>query len=139
MDMLSEALTGEWDAVLLDAPCSATGTIRRHPELPYLRQENLITELASLQRAMWRKAATLVAPGGRLVYSTCSLEPEEGEAQLRWFLGWDDRFELLAPSLSWLPPESIGPGGSVRTLPFMTLGEAQGIDGFFAAVLRRKA
>jgi 16S rRNA (cytosine967-C5)-methyltransferase len=88
---------------------------------------------------MWRKAATLVAPGGRLVYSTCSLEPEEGEAQLRWFLGWDDRFELLAPSLSWLPPESIGPGGSVRTLPFMTLGEAQGIDGFFAAVLRRKA
>jgi 16S rRNA (cytosine967-C5)-methyltransferase len=139
MDMLSEALTGQWDAVLLDAPCSATGTIRRHPELPYLRQEGLIADLAAVQRGMLTKAATLVAPGGRLVYSTCSLEPEEGEAQLKWFLGWDDRFELLPPSLSWLPADALRPGGSVRTLPFMSLGEARGIDGFFAAVLRRKA
>jgi 16S rRNA (cytosine967-C5)-methyltransferase len=138
-DMLSETLSGAWDAVLLDAPCSATGTIRRHPELPHLRQESQIADLASVQRGMLGKAATLVAPGGKLVYSTCSLEPEEGEAQLRWFLGWDDRFELLPASVPWLPPEAVSAAGWVRTLPYMQLGQVRGLDGFFAAVLRRKA
>lgn len=137
-DILSGSLTGEWDAVLLDAPCSATGTIRRHPELPHLRQESQISELASLQRSMLRKAATLVRPGGKLVYCTCSLEPEEGEAQVKWFLGWDNEFEMLPTALPWLPPEAVSAEGWVRTLPFMSLGEAQGLDGFFAVVLRRK-
>jgi 16S rRNA (cytosine967-C5)-methyltransferase len=136
--MLSGTLQGEWDAVLLDAPCSATGTIRRHPELPHLRQESLIKELSSLQRQMLSKAASLVKPGGMLVYCTCSLEPEEGEAQLRWFQGWNSGFEALPAALPWLPPQAITPEGWVRTLPFMRLGEAQGMDGFFAAVLRRK-
>ena len=138
VDMLSDGLSGEWDAVLLDAPCSATGTIRRHPELPYLRQEDQISELTSLQRSMLGKAATLVKPGGKLVYSTCSLEPEEGEAQLKWFLRWRSDFEILPAKLPWLPAPSVSAEGWVRTLPFMPIGSAQGMDGFFAAVLRRK-
>ena len=137
-DMLSSTLHGEWDAVLLDAPCTATGTIRRHPELPHLRQESLIKELSSLQRQMLSKAASLVKPGGLLVYCTCSLEPEEGETQLRWFQGWNSAFETLPAALPWLPQQAISPEGWVRTLPFMHLGDAQGMDGFFAAVLRRK-
>jgi 16S rRNA (cytosine967-C5)-methyltransferase len=138
-DMLSPELSGQWDAVLLDAPCSATGTIRRHPELPHIRQESQLKELASLQRQMLRKAATLVKPGGRLVYCTCSLEPEEGEFQLRWFRGWNTDFELVPATLPWLPPQAVAPEGWVRTLPFMSLGDAQGMDGFFAVVLRRRA
>lgn len=137
-DMFSGSLSGEWDGVLLDAPCSATGTIRRHPELPHLRQEIQIKELAALQRRMLRKAAGLIRPGGLLVYCTCSLEPEEGEAQLRWFQGWNNDFDLLPAALPWLPDHAVTPGGWVRTLPFMRLGEAQGLDGFFATVLRRR-
>jgi 16S rRNA (cytosine967-C5)-methyltransferase len=138
-DMLSSTLQGEWDAVLLDAPCTATGTIRRHPELPHLRRENQIKELSGLQRQMLSKAASLVKPGGMLVYCTCSLEPEEGEAQLRWFQGWNSEFEAMPAALPWLPQQAIGPEGWVRTLPFMRLGDVQGMDGFFAAVLRRKS
>jgi 16S rRNA (cytosine967-C5)-methyltransferase len=138
-DLLSPTLTGEWDAVLLDAPCSATGTIRRHPELPYLRDENQLGDLSRMQRQMLRKAATLVKPGGRLVYCTCSLEPEEGEAQLRWLQGWNIGFEMLDAFLPWLPPEAVSGTGGIRTLPFMHLGEAQGLDGFFVVVLRRLA
>jgi 16S rRNA (cytosine967-C5)-methyltransferase len=137
-DMLSDKLSGEWDAVLLDAPCSATGTIRRHPELPHLRQESQISELAGQQRQMLRKAVRLVKPGGLLIYCTCSLEPEEGEAQLRWLQGWNGEFEVLRPALSWLPPEAVKPDGSIRTLPFMRLGDAQGMDGFFMVALRRR-
>jgi 16S rRNA (cytosine967-C5)-methyltransferase len=137
-DMLSSTLQGEWDAVLLDAPCTATGTIRRHPELPHLRRESQIKELSGLQRQMLSKAARLVKRGGMLVYCTCSLEPEEGEAQLRWFQGWNSEFEAMPAALPWLPQQAIGPEGWVRTLPFMRLGDAQGMDGFFAAVLRRK-
>jgi 16S rRNA (cytosine967-C5)-methyltransferase len=136
-DILSTELTGAWDAVLLDAPCSATGTIRRHPELPHLREENLIGELTRLQRQMFRKAASLVRPGGVLVYCTCSLEPEEGEGQLAWFQRWNNEFEVLPPALPWLPAEALAAGGGVRTLPFMRLGESQGLDGFFAVALRR--
>jgi 16S rRNA (cytosine967-C5)-methyltransferase len=138
VDMLSSTLQGQWDALLLDAPCTATGTIRRHPELPHLRRESQIKELSGLQRQMLSKAASLVTPGGMLVYCTCSLEPEEGEAQLRWFRGWNSDFEVIPAALPWLPPQAIGPEGWVRTVPSMRLGDSQGMDGFFAAVLRRK-
>lgn len=137
-DVLSGKLQGHWDAVLLDAPCSATGTIRRHPELPYLKQASQIAELVSLQRRMLRKAAELVRPGGLLVYCTCSLEPEEGEAQMRWFLGWDDRYAVLPPYPDLLPANSVRPEGWVRTLPCMDYGSARGMDGFFALALRRR-
>ena len=136
-DVLGDTLAGEWDAVLLDAPCSATGTIRRHPELPHLKKEAQVRELAGLQRRMLRKAAGLVKRGGLLVYCTCSLEREEGETQVRKFLGANSEFELLPAALPWLPPGSVQAEGWVRTLPCMRFGEAQGIDGFFAAVLQR--
>ena len=136
-DVLGEALTGEWDAVLLDAPCTATGTIRRHPELPYLKKPRDLRELGGLQKRLLRKAASLVKPDGRLVYCTCSLEPEEGEAHIKKFLAEAIDYELVPSSLPWLPRAAVRPEGWVRTLPFMEFGAAAGLDGFFTAVLRR--
>ncbi|WP_421693023.1 RsmB/NOP family class I SAM-dependent RNA methyltransferase [Aestuariivirga sp.] len=127
-----------WDGVLLDAPCSATGTIRRHPELPYLKDESQVLELAGQQRRMLRRAAELVKPGGMLVYCSCSLEPEEGESQIRSFLRRDERFEIVPAAGSVGPEESLTAEGWIRTLPSMRFGSAQGMDGFFAAGLRRQ-
>ena len=138
-DVLADTLQGAWDAVLLDAPCSATGTIRRHPELPFLKDEPQIAELAKLQARMLRKAATLVRPGGSLVYCTCSLEPEEGEEQVRGFLASRDDFEIVPPAVPWLPVEVLMPEDWVRTLPFQRFGDSEGMDGFFAVHLRRRA
>jgi 16S rRNA (cytosine967-C5)-methyltransferase len=138
-DVLSSDLSGEWDAVLLDAPCSATGTIRRHPELPYLKDEAQVRELAGLQRRLLRKAASLVKPGGVVVYCTCSLEPEEGEMRARGFLADQPDFEIVPAEGSWLPQGAAQPEGWVRTLPFMSYGGCQGMDGFFAVAMRRRA
>jgi 16S rRNA (cytosine967-C5)-methyltransferase len=138
-DVLSPGLAGAWDAVLLDAPCSATGTIRRHPELPYLRGEVQVKELAGLQRRMLRKAAQLVKPGGMLVFCTCSLEPEEGEVRTRAFLADHPDFEIVPASGVGLPDGAVQPDGWVRTLPSMSYGASQGMDGFFAVAMRRHA
>ncbi|MCA3554304.1 RsmB/NOP family class I SAM-dependent RNA methyltransferase [Aestuariivirga sp.] len=138
-NMLSPGLSGEWDAVLLDAPCSATGTIRRHPELPYVKDEAQIRELASLQRRMLRKAALLVKPGGTLIYCTCSLEPEEGETRVSGFLRDNPDFGIIAAGGSWLPEGAVRPEGWVRTLPSMQYGGSAGMDSFFAAALHRHA
>jgi 16S rRNA (cytosine967-C5)-methyltransferase len=137
LDVLSPELSGFWDAVLLDAPCSATGTIRRHPELPYLKNEVQVKELAGLQRRMLRKAASLVKSGGTLVYCTCSLEPEEGEMRARGFLADNPDFEIV-PASGSLPEGSVQPEGWVRTLPCMSYGAAHGMDGFFAVAMRRR-
>src|SRR5690606_3029713 len=83
------------DAVLLDAPCSATGTLRRHPDVAWTKRAEDITSLAQLQAQLIDKAATLVRPGGRLVYCTCSLEPEEGERQVAAFLARHRDFTRL--------------------------------------------
>jgi len=85
-DALSLSPGQQFDCVLLDAPCSATGTIRRHPELPYIRKEAEIGNLVDLQQRLLMVAAGHVKPGGRLIYCTCSLEREEGEAQVRRLL-----------------------------------------------------
>lgn len=137
-DMLSPEFTGAWDAVLLDAPCSATGTIRRHPELPYLKDASQIAELASLQRRMLRKAAELVKPGGTIVYCTCSLEPEEGEGQVKSFLKKNEAFDVVPADPALLPDGALQAEGWVRTLPFMMMGSEPGMDGFFAVALRRR-
>lgn len=137
-DVLSEDLSGSWDGVLLDAPCSSTGTIRRHPELPYLKEERQVLELAGLQRRMLRHAAKLVKPGGTLVYCSCSLEPEEGESQVRSFLRQNDQFEILPAAGAAIPEEAQCAEGWVRTLPFMGFDGSPGMDGFFAAALRRR-
>ena len=128
-----------FDAVLLDAPCSATGTIRRHPELPYIKSEIQIAELASLQERLLDHAGKLLRPGGSLLYCTCSLEPEESEQQVERFLGLNPDYARRA-----VTPEDVGgetpfitPAGDLRTLPSMNIGPDQGLDGFYAARLVR--
>ncbi|MGE3529336.1 MAG: RsmB/NOP family class I SAM-dependent RNA methyltransferase [Methyloceanibacter sp.] len=127
-----------FDAVLLDAPCSSTGTIRRHPDIPYVKSAEDVTALAALQGRLLDNAAGLVKPGGRLVYSTCSLEPEEGEAQVAALLVRNATLRLqpieeaeLFGETAWLEPS-----GCLRTFPYdLTLSspEWSGMDGFFAA------
>lgn len=138
-DLLKEDFSQAWDAVLLDAPCSATGTIRRHPELPWIRHESQIAGLAAVQGQMLAKAAECVKPGGLLVYCSCSLEPEEGEAQARQFLAQTPAFEIDPAALPGLPTGAIQPEGWVRTLPSMSYGGSDGMDGFFAVAMRRRA
>ncbi len=131
-----------FDAVLLDAPCSSTGTIRRHPDIPYTKTPKDIVALAALQTRLLDNAATLVKPGGRLVYSTCSLEPEEGEAQIAAFLVRNDDFRVdpIDPSELFGQTGWIEPSGALRTFPYdLTLETAEwsGMDGFFATRLVR--
>lgn len=120
-----------FDAILLDAPCTATGTCRRHPDV--LHRLPAIDELAVLQRSMLARAAAWLRPGGVLVYAVCSLEPEEGEAQAR-------AFTALAPdpiAAAELPAGiAPTPAGWLRSDPGM-LADAGGIDGFFAARWRK--
>jgi 16S rRNA (cytosine967-C5)-methyltransferase len=134
-----QADAGEWkpserfDAILLDAPCSATGTIRRNPDIPYLKTEADIAALSAVQTRLLDRALSLLKPGGELVYSTCSLEAEEGETQIERLLAMRQDIKLApiqAGELS-IPPECVTPAGMLRTLPFY----AGGMDGFFAARL----
>ena len=128
-----------FDAVLLDAPCSATGTIRRHPDLPHSRAEQQIAELVVLQARLLDHAATFVKSGGSLVYCTCSLEPEEGEAQIERFLdrpSGSRRVPLTADDVAGQGQFVTGQG-DLRTLPSMNIGTDQGLDGFYAARLTR--
>ncbi len=135
-DVLSLAMADRFDAVLLDAPCSATGTIRRHPELPYIRQPSQMTELCATQRMMLAEAADRVKPGGSLVYCTCSLEPEEGEKQISWFRAAYPNFKLVEPGPA-IPRNLVSNSGWLRLHPAMTIGECAGLDGFFIARLDR--
>ncbi|KQT86746.1 MFS transporter [Methylobacterium sp. Leaf469] len=135
---------GGFDAVLLDAPCSATGTLRRHPDVAWTKAGNDILRLAALQRRLFDRAAMLVKPGGRIVYCTCSLEPEEGERQVRDFLKRTDEFERVPVTPEELGGlyEPIDAQGDLRTLPSHLDGttpeQRGGLDGFFATRLRRK-
>jgi 16S rRNA (cytosine967-C5)-methyltransferase len=130
---LVQADAAEWtsgekfDAVLLDAPCSSTGTIRRHPDVPHLKRATDVRGLAAAQERLMEAAARLLRPGGRLVYAVCSLQPEEALSH--------------APGLTPAPiteaeldaiPEARTPNGSLRTHPGMW-AERGGLDGFFAA------
>ncbi len=131
-----------FDAVLLDAPCSSTGTIRRHPDIPYVKSPKDIETLAGLQARLLDHAASLLKPGGTLVYSTCSLEHEEGEAQIAALLKRNPELELdaIAPEEVFGQADWLEASGCLRTFPFqLDLGtpEWSGMDGFFAARLRR--
>jgi len=133
---------GPFDAVLIDAPCSATGTIRRHPDVAWNKAPGDIASLAGLQSRLLAHAADLVKPGGVLVYSTCSLEPEEGEARVAAFLEARPDFSRVPvePGECGISPEWINAAGELRTLPFHLPDDEPrkaGIDGFFAARLRR--
>lgn len=133
-----------FDAVLLDAPCSATGTMRRHPDVGWIKRASDIPVLAALQSRMLDRAAALLRPGGRLVYCTCSIEPEEGEAQITALLRRNPdlaRSPVLLAEVSGLA-ESLTPLGELRTLPSHPARldpPIVGLDGFYAARLVRKA
>lgn len=135
-DVLSLGMTERFDIVLLDAPCSATGTIRRHPELPYIRQPSQMTDLCATQRMMLAEAADRVIPGGSLVYCTCSLEPEESEKQIAWFQAAYPQFTMIPPG-PMIPNSCKSNLGWLRLLPSMTIGDSVGMDGFFMARLDR--
>jgi 16S rRNA (cytosine967-C5)-methyltransferase len=124
--------------VLLDAPCTATGTIRRHPELPWIKSASDITLVAGASAELFDCAAAMTAPGGLLVFAVCSLEPEEGPEQVDAFLAAHPDFarEALAANDAFGHGEFISANGDLRTLP-CHLAEQGGIDGFYAARLRR--
>ncbi len=124
--------------VLLDAPCTATGTIRRHPELPWIKSASDVTLVAGASAELLDRAAELTAPGGLLVFAVCSLEPEEGPEQVAQFLDVHLEFarEPLAAADVFGHAEFIDASGDLRTLP-CHLAEQGGMDGFYAARLRR--
>ncbi|MEJ1995844.1 MAG: transcription antitermination factor NusB [Limibacillus sp.] len=131
-------LGGPLDAILLDAPCTATGTIRRHPDIAWLRRPADPGKLAKLQDRLLKQAAALLEPGAQLVYAVCSLQPEEGPQRINALLA-GDRGLIRKP----LEPDEVGGlsqlitrDGDLRTLP-CHLAEAGGMDGFYAARLTR--
>ncbi|MFN2397668.1 MAG: 16S rRNA (cytosine(967)-C(5))-methyltransferase RsmB [Gemmatimonadaceae bacterium] len=119
------------DMVLVDAPCTGTGTFRRHPDARWRLKVSDLAVTAALQSSILRAAAEIVKPGGLLVYSTCSLEPEENDVQIERFLGENAGWELEPPP-SGAVHESVLDVGLLRVLP-----QRHGIDGAFAARLRR--
>ncbi len=127
-----------FDAILLDAPCSATGTFRRHPEVLYRARPQIIRESAELQLRLLARSAQWLKPGAGLVYAVCSLEPEEGEAIISRFLEEDKAFEIDPPKPGELPDfVTPTPEGWVRILPGLLEREG-GLDGFFVARLVRR-
>lgn len=121
------------DAVLVDVPCTGTGTFRRHPDARWRLKPSDLAVMGALQRAIIRSAATIVRPGGLLVYSTCSLEPEENDAQVESFLADHPDFSLEPPPEGAVPAAALD-AGRLRVLP-----QRHGTDGAFAARLRRSA
>ena len=132
-----------FDGVLVDAPCTSTGTIRRHPDVAWLRQEADLEALTSLQQRLLQKAVTLLKPGGTLVYCTCSLEPEEGERAIAALLAAESALSRvpIAPSEVSGLAEIVTADGDLRTLPCHLPHQDPrlgGLDGFYAARLVRR-
>ena len=135
---------GPFDAILIDAPCSATGTIRRHPDVAWTKGPEDIRKLTVLQAKLLDKAASLLKSGGRLIYCTCSLEPEEGEMQIASVLARNSKLKRAPFTAADLPAfggvlaSALNENGELRTLPFMLPHEEErlsGLDGFFACRL----
>ena len=127
------------DTVLLDAPCTATGTLRRHPDIAHLKRPDDVPRMADLQAELLHAAAEWLAPGGTLVYAVCSLEPEEGPERVGEFMaarGDIDRVPLAAGAVPGLP-EAVTVDGDLRTLPHHW-GDRGGLDGFYACRLRKR-
>jgi len=125
------------DAVLLDAPCSATGTLRRHPDIAWLKSEDDVTRLAAVQAKLLDSAIAMTRPGGLVVYAVCSLQPQEGPERVAAALnaGMVERLPLTSTDAPGLT-EAITSEGDLRTLPSMW-PDRSGMDGFYAARLRR--
>ncbi|MCI4678129.1 RsmB/NOP family class I SAM-dependent RNA methyltransferase [Rhodoblastus acidophilus] len=131
-----------FDAILLDAPCSATGTIRRSPDVLWTKKPGDIAALTAIQTKILDRAFTLLKPGAALVYCVCSLEPEEGEAQIAALLrrNPDAARDPIDPSCFGLPPEAANADGELRLLPYFFFHDQsrqRGLDGFFIARLKR--
>jgi 16S rRNA (cytosine967-C5)-methyltransferase len=133
---------GPFDGVLIDAPCSSTGTIRRHPDIAWLKQETDLAGLTSLQARLLDHAVTLTRPGGTIVFCTCSLEPEEGEALITSFLDREPRVrrQPVDPGEVQGRSELVTAAGELRTLPIhfpASDPRLAGLDGFYAVRLVR--
>ena len=137
-DALAWRPSAPMDAVLLDAPCSATGTVRRHPDLPFLKRSRDVAVLAEVQCRLLGAAVDMVKPGGLIFYSVCSLQPQERRFVVESVLSNDERL-----SLEKIPPAAVGGEiqfisrrGELRSLPSQW-SEHGGLDGFYGALLRR--
>ena len=132
--------TQRYDVIVLDAPCSATGTMRRHPDLPYAKDGTEFGALIDLQQSLLNHALTLLAPEGRLAYCTCSLLPDEGEVQVETALEQNADFEVDPEMFNFasLPCDWFIENLGLRLRPDYLASEG-GMDGFFVSVLRRKA
>ncbi len=137
--VVADALVWEpdalFDAILLDAPCSATGTVRRHPDLPFVKDGTEVAGLVALQTALLDRALGWLAPGGRLVFATCSLLPEEGEAQLTAALARHPGLTAERADLAGVDPGWWNDAGGLRLRPDYW-AERGGMDGFFMARLQ---
>src|SRR4051795_10685331 len=138
----TEWAAGPFDAVLIDAPCSSTGTIRRHPDVAWLKSEIDVAQLIGLQRRLLDRAVALTRPGGRIVYCTCSLEPEEGEQQIEALLDREPALRRIMVNAGEIEgiADFVTPAGDLRTLPSHwpdADARMSGLDGFFAARLER--
>ena len=124
----------QFDAVLLDAPCSATGTIRRHPDVPHTKRPRDVRSLTETQDKLLSAAIAMLRPGGRLIYAVCSLQPEETVPRIEAALA--HRAVVTTPSRrrNWALPEALTDEGFLRTLPSLW-ADRGGMDGFFAARL----
>lgn len=130
-----------FDAILLDAPCSATGTLRRNPDVGRVKSADDVARLAEIQAAILARAVDWLTPGGTLVYCTCSLEPEEGPEQIARLLAArpDLARRPVSPAEIGGLTEAIDAAGDLRTLPSLALGDVRGCDGFYAARIERIA
>jgi 16S rRNA (cytosine967-C5)-methyltransferase len=138
-DALEWRPPARFPAILLDAPCTATGTIRRHPDVPWSKSPADVVRLAGSQARLLEAAVGMLEPGGVLVYAVCSLQPEEGTERIEALLAADARVvrdPIAKAELKGLPVQ-LTPHGEVRTLP-CDLAASGGIDGFFVARLRRR-
>ena len=143
--LTDEEIGGPFPRVLLDAPCSSTGTIRRHPDVAWTKTPEDVAKLADLQARLLRRAASLTAPGGTLVFANCSLLPEEGEEVVEAFLR--ERGDFRLDPIDWrelgADEAALAPmiaDGALRVTPDMLPHEharLAGLDGFYAARLRR--
>ena len=125
-----------FDAILLDAPCSGTGTLRRHPDIAWLKDEEDVGRLTLTQDRLLLHAVELLKPGGTLVYAVCSLQEDEGLARIEALLARDSRLQRVPVQPAELPglDDAITRDGDVRTLPSMW-PERGGLDGFYIARL----
>jgi 16S rRNA (cytosine967-C5)-methyltransferase len=129
--------TEKFDAILLDAPCSGTGTLRRHPDIAWLKDEEDVSRLTLTQDRLLVHALDLLKPGGTLVYAVCSLQDDEGPARIEGLLTREKRLQRVPVEATELPDlaAAITPAGDIRTLPSMW-AERGGLDGFYVARLR---